>query len=299
MNTKSKSFDIAQTITDLIVKAIEAGAGKWVMPWHKIGGVMSAPVNVAGRAYRGMNLWLLMIAAENAEYTSNVWGTYKMWAAKGAQVKKGEKSTMVLFWKKTEYKVKDEAGEETDKKGMLLRYYNVFNADQVEGFEPEAVPVLDTKQRIENVDKFFRDTGAVINHGGNRAFYAPSRDTIQMPEFGQFKSPEGYYATLGHETVHWTGHATRCDRNLNVNRFGDEAYAFEELIAELGSAFLCAHLGIANDPRPDHAQYIQSWLKSLKGDKRAVFHAASKAQAALDFLTREEETEDEVVAEAA
>ena len=299
MNTKSKSFDIAQTITDLIVKAIEAGAGKWNMPWHKVGGVMSEPVNVLGRAYRGMNLWLLMIAAEHAGYSSNVWGTYKMWAAKGAQVKKGEKSTMVVFWKRNDYKAKDESGEEVEKKGMLLRYYNVFNADQVEGWEPKEVPVLNPGERIENAEKFFAETGAVVNHGGNRAFYAPSKDTIQMPEFAQFKEPEAYYATLGHETVHWTGHETRCDRKLNVNRFGDEAYAFEELIAELGSAFLCAHLGIANEPRPDHAQYIQGWLKALKNDKRAVFHAASKAQAALDFLTKEEETEDETVAEAA
>ena len=299
MNSKSKSFDIAQHVTDMIVKAIEAGAGKWEMPWHKVGGIMSEPVNVLGRAYRGMNLWLLMIAAENAGYTSNVWGTYKMWAAKGAQVKKGEKSTMVVFWKRTDYKAKDEAGEEIDKKGLLLRYYNVFNEQQVEGYEPKEVPVvISAEQRIENADKFFAATGAVVNHGGNRAFYAPSRDTIQLPEFSQFKSPEAYYATLGHETVHWTGHETRCDRKLNVNRFGDEAYAFEELIAELGSAFLCAHLGIVNEPRPDHAQYIQGWLKALKGDKRAVFHAASKAQAALDFLTKEEE-EDETVAEAA
>jgi antirestriction protein ArdC len=110
-----------------------------------------------------------------------------------------------------------------------------------------------------------------------------------MPEFDQFKQAEGYYATMGHESIHWTGHESRNNRLLNTTRFGDEAYAFEELVAELGSAFLCAHLGIANDPRPDHAQYIQGWLKALNGDKRAVFTAASKAQAALDFLTKQEE----------
>lgn len=303
MNTKSKSFDIAQTVTDLIVKAIEAGAGKWEMPWHKVGGVMTYPVNITnGKHYRGMNVWLLMIAAEHAGYASNVWGTYKAWADKGAQVRKGEKSTMVVFWKPTEYKQKDEAGEETDRKGMLLRYYNVFNASQVEGYEPKVAPSLPVNERpvnerIEVAETFFANTGAIVNHGGNRAFYAPSKDTIQMPKFAQFKEPEGYYATLGHETIHWTGHESRNNRLLNINRFGDEAYAVEELIAELGSAFLCAHLGIVNEPRPDHAQYIQSWLKALKGDKKAVFHAASKAQAALDFLTKEDASKE--VAEAA
>ncbi len=290
MNTKSKSFDIAQHITDQIVKAIEAGAGEWKMPWHKVGGAMVAPVNVtSGKPYRGMNTWLLMAAAQELGFSSNVWGTYKAWGAKGAQVKKGEKSTMVIFWKRSDYKVTNEAGEKEDKKGLLLRYYNVFNASQVEGYEPKAVPVLSTEQRIENAEAFFNGLDTVVKHGGNRAFYIPSQDYVQLPEFVQFKTPEGYYATRGHETIHWTGHETRNDRSLNTTRFGNEAYAFEELIAELGSAFLCAHLGITNDPRPDHAQYIQGWLKALKGDKKAVFHAASKAQAALDFLTKQEE----------
>lgn len=290
MNTKSKSFDIAQHITDQIVKAIEAGAGKWQMPWHTVGTAMVEPVNITtGKPYRGMNTCLLFAAAQEAGHTSNVWGTYKAWSAKGAQVKKGEKSTMVIFWKRTEYKQKNEAGEEEDKKGLLLRYYNVFNQCQVEGYEPPEVPVLSTEQRIENAEKFFDGLDIEVKHGGNRAYYIPSKDYIQMPEFKQFKQAEGYYTTLGHETVHWTGHESRLQRLLNTTRFGDEAYAFEELIAELGSAFLCAHLGIANDPRPDHAQYIQGWLKALRGDKRAVFHAASKAQAALDFLTKQEE----------
>jgi|SRR5215203_2096538 len=288
MNSKSK-FDIAQHVTDVIVKAIEAGAGKWQMPWHRVGGMVTEPVNQDGRPYRGMNVWLLWIVAEQAGYTSNVWGTYKGWATKGAQVKKGEKSTMVVFWKRSDYKVKNENGEETDKKGLLLRFYNVFNAEQVEGYEPKEKPVLTPIERIENAEQFFVKTGVTVKHGGNRAYYIPSQDYVQMPEFAQFKTSEGYYATLGHETIHWTGHETRLDRLLNTTRFGDEAYAFEELVAELGSAFICAHLGLANEPRPDHAQYIEGWLKALKGDKKAVFTAASKAQAALDFLTKQEE----------
>jgi antirestriction protein ArdC len=292
------AFDIAQTVTDHIIRSIEAGAGKWVMPWHNVSGGMNVdPINITtGRRYRGMNVWLLMIAAQNAGYDSNVWGTYKAWQAKGATVRKGEKSTMVVFWKQTNYKLKDENGEETDKKGMMLRYYNVFNSAQVDGYTPKEIPVLPIEQRIENAEAFFEALGADIQHGGNRAFYAPSKDKIVLPEFKQFKDAESYYATRGHETVHWTGHESRCAREFG-RRFGDNAYAFEELVAELGSAFLCAHLGLANEPRPDHASYINNWLEVLKGDKKAVFTAASKAQAALDFLTKEEEEEE--VAEAA
>lgn len=290
------SFDIQQVITDKIIKAIEAGAGKWVMPWHNGNGVMVAPVNQDGRDYRGMNSWLLMIAAQDAGYNSNVWGTYKGWLAKGCTVRKGEKSTMVVFWKSTKYTKQNEAGEDVDKKGLLLRYYNVFNSDQVEGYTAKEVPVLTPAERIEQADAFFNKCEAIVNHGGSRAFYAPSRDTIQLPEFKQFKDAESYYSTRGHETVHWTGHETRCKREFG-HRFGDKAYAFEELVAELGAAFLCAHLGLENEPRPDHAQYIENWLQVLKDDKRAVFTAASKAQAAFDFLTKKEEVE-EVVDEA-
>jgi antirestriction protein ArdC len=290
------SFDIQQVITDKIIKAIEAGAGKWVMPWHNGNGVMVAPVNQDGRDYRGMNSWLLMIAAQDAGYNSNVWGTYKGWLAKGCAVRKGEKSTMVVFWKSTKYTKQNEAGEDVDKKGLLLRYYNVFNSDQVEGYTAKEVPVLTPAERIEQADAFFNKCEAIVNHGGSRAFYAPSRDTIQLPTFEQFKDAESYYSTRGHETVHWTGHETRCKREFG-NRFGDKAYAFEELVAELGAAFLCAHLGLENEPRPDHAQYIENWLQVLKDDKRAVFTAASKAQAAFDFLTKKEEVE-EVVDEA-
>jgi antirestriction protein ArdC len=282
------AFDIAQIVTDKIVKAIEAGTKNWSMPWHNAG---SMPVSIDGRGYRGMNVWLLLIAAEDAGYSSNVWGTYKAWLKKGNPVKKGEKGTMVVFWKVSQYTKQNDAGEDVDKKGMLLRYYTVFNSAQVEGYEPKPVVELSVEERNANAEAFFNNCEAVVNHGGNRAFYAPSRDTIQLPKFEQFKSAESYYAVRGHETVHWTGHESRCAREFG-KRFGDQAYAFEELVAELGSAFLCAHLGLSNEPREDHACYIKNWLDVLKGDKKAVFTAASKAQAALDFLTKEEEVEE-------
>lgn len=287
-------FDIHQVITDKIVNAIESGVkgSEWKMPWHNVNGMGVAPVNVTnGRHYRGMNTWLLMIEAEDKGYSSNVWGTYKAWEAKGCKVQKGSKSTMVTFWKKTKYTIQNEAGEDTDKAGMFLRYYNVFNADQVEGYVAKEVPVLPIAERIDHAEAFFAGLGANVKHGGNRAYYSSHHDFIQLPLFEQFKDRESYYATSGHEHVHWTSHKSRCDRELG-RRFGDQAYAFEELVAELGSAFLCAHLGLSNEPRPDHAQYVANWLTVLKGDKKAVFTAASKAQAALDFLTKKEEAEE-------
>jgi antirestriction protein ArdC len=250
---------------------------------------------------------MLWATAIDAEYNSPYWGTYKQWQEKGAQVRKGEKGTMVIFWKP--YKVDpktttSDSGEVVtdDGRRLLLRYSTVFNADQVDNWTPPTVPVLSEEERVASADEFFKNTGSVVKHGGGRAFFRPSADEIHMPAFKSFHDAVSYYATLGHEHVHWTGHKSRLDRILNTGRFGDEAYAMEELIAELGAAYLCATLGLANEPRPDHAQYLTSWLKVLKEDKRAVFHAASKAQAAVEFLNTlqpgakpEEEGEEEVL----
>jgi antirestriction protein ArdC len=143
-------------------------------------------------------------------------------------------------------------------------------------------------ERIEQAEAFFKGNGATVRHGGNQAYYSPVSDHIQMPPFQAFRDGVSYYATLAHEHTHWTAKAGRCDRELG-KRFGDNAYAAEELIAELGAAFTCAHLGLSTEPREDHAQYIQSWLRVLKADKRAIFTAASKAQQACDWLTQRAE----------
>jgi antirestriction protein ArdC len=164
----------------------------------------------------------------------------------------------------------------------------VFNAAQVTGFEPNAIATkgdLSELQRINAAERFFGNTGSIVRHGGNRAFYSPGGDFIQMPEFRQFIAADPYYSTLAHEHVHWSGAPQRCAREFG-KRFGDNAYAFEELVAELGAAFLCAELGLSNEPRQDHAAYLAGWLRVLQGDKRAIFTAASKAQAAADFLDR-------------
>jgi len=166
---------------------------------------------------------------------------------------------------------------------VFARGYSVFNAAQVDGYEAPALPVLPEPERIGHAEAFFAALGADIRHGGNRASYLPGLDQIRMPPFPAFHDAVAYYATLAHEATHMTGHASRCARDLR-GRFGEEAYAAEELVAELGAAFLCADLALAPEPRPDHAAYVASWLKVLRDDKRAIFTAAAKAQAAADWM---------------
>jgi antirestriction protein ArdC len=294
-------MDVYQTVTDRIVSMIERGAGEWRMPWHAAptgepGAPVAMPRNVTGRTYRGVNVPLLWAAAEAFGYGSPVWATYKQWQERGAQVRRGEKSTLVVFWKRIEVQAEadgDDGDGDTETR-LIARGYAVFNAAQVDGNDPPPPAGGAAKrpepQRIEAVEAFFRNVGAVVRHVGSRAFYTLAGDYIQMPELRQFLAADRYYSTLAHEHVHWTGAAHRCAREFG-NRFGDEAYAFEELIAELGAAFLCADLGLSNEPRPDHAAYIASWLRVLKGDKRAIFTAASKAQAAADYLAGFQTTE--------
>ncbi len=164
----------------------------------------------------------------------------------------------------------------------------MFNAEQIDGlpadFYAKPTQPLPLTERVEGAEAFIRRTGADIRHGGNMAFYAPGPDRIQLPPFEAFRSVEAYYATALHELTHWTRHESRLDRDFGRKRFGDEGYAREELVAELGAAFLCADLGIEGEAREDHAAYLASWLKVLKEDKRAIFQAAAHAQRAADFL---------------
>ena len=293
---KPPLLDIYQRVTDQIIEAIEAGAEKWEMPWHTTGGAdIMRPINATThKAYRGVNVLALWIAAQHNGYAANEWATYKQWQEKGAQVRKGERSQFVVFWKITDQGDETQDGGEdssADNDGqsrrVFARGYPVFNTAQVDGYtpppQPEPLPPLPTNPRNDAAEAFFAATGAQIQHGGNRAFYRPSTDQIQMPPFEAFPDVTDYYSVLGHETVHWTSAKHRLDRDLS-GRFGSEAYAAEELIAELGAAFLCADLGLTNTPRPDHASYVASWLKVLKGDNRAIFTAAARAQKAADFL---------------
>lgn len=284
-----RSTELFERITRQIADAIAAGAGTYDMPWRRWGEGTAHPINaISGRAYRGINVILLWAAAEEAGYSSGRWATYKQWAETGAQVRKGERSTSILFWKSAandDGRSNDSDDHASDgRPRFIARVYCVFNEAQVEGAALVAPrPATSADERIAAAETFMANTGANIAHGGDRAYYRPSTDQICLPYFEQFAAPAAYYAVLAHETVHWTGAKKRLDRDLQ-NRFGTEAYAMEELVAELGSAFLAARLGIAVEPRPDHAAYIGTWLKVLHDDPRAILTASGKAQQAVDYL---------------
>ena len=298
---ESNRSDIYERVTTQILQAVERGAGSCQMPWHRTGGDTFTPINAQSKKpYRGVNVVSLWVAAEYYGYTSGIWGTYKQWSDLGAQVRKGEKSSPVVFWKFSESESDEtgEEGEETDSKSpkrIMARGYCVFNVAQVDGYQPPKVTELSAAERIDQAEEFFAALGAEIRNGGDRAFFSPTTDRIQMPLFEVFKDPAAYYAVLAHEATHWTGAKDRLNRQLG-DRFHDEAYAAEELVAELGAAFICAELGLANEPRPDHAAYVASWIKVLKIDKRAIFTAASRAQEAVDWMRKRQVTEDRAAA---
>jgi len=272
--------NIAQTITDSIIKQLESGVAPWVKPWHSHG--VDAPYNpVSKRYYNGINfIQLSMMPA-----STHNWVTYKQAQSVGAQVRKGSKGVQVIYFSPLE--VTDKVSNEV-KKIPMLKTYTVFNADQVDGLELPA-PAERTEIEVnESCEAFIKAQRARIEFGGSRAFYVPSLDYIQLPELDQFKSTPDYYATALHELSHWTGHESRLNRDFK-NRFGSEAYAFEELVAELGSAMLCAHLKI--DGQLQHASYIDSWLKVLKDDPKNILKASALAQKILTFTTKEEAVE--------
>ena len=281
--------DVYANVTAQIINAIEQGVGTWRMPWHTSGRFAFSPINVTSKKpYMGINTVCLWAAAQSKGYASGEWGTYQQWQNHGAQVRKGERATTVVFWKFANQvrESQDDADQPANGSRLLFtRGYSVFNAAQVDGYTPKAATDLPIPDRIEQADAFFSGIGADLRHGGNQAFYSLVSDHIQMPPFAAFRDELAYYSTLAHEHTHWTAKVGRCDRELG-KRFSDSAYAAEELIAELGAAFTCAHLGLSTEPREDHAQYIQSWLRVLKADKRAIFTAASKAQQAADWLAQ-------------
>ena len=284
--------DIYEITTRKIIAAIEDGAGKYQMPWnpHQCGGSdLTMPYNsIGGYAYRGINVVSLWIGQEAEKFPTAEWATYRQWLSVGAQVRKGEKSTTTVFFKPVDADEgqgtqTEDADNDTPRLRFIARAGHVFNAAQVDGYAPKPIPEILDAERHATADLLIRDSGASIVHGGPKACYVPSRDQIHLPPPGSFRDVEAYYCVAFHELTHWTGHKSRCDRD-HRNRFGSEAYAMEELIAELGSAFLCARLGITPEPRQDHAQYIESWLKALRNDKRAIFMAASRASQATEFL---------------
>lgn len=292
-NTDQPRRDLHAEITNQLIAAIEADPGKPSLPWRRQGGALHIPVNaLTGNAYRGINIVSLWVAAASRGYATPLWGTYRQWAEKGAQVRRGEKSALVVFYK--EYEATPDPDDANDNgTRRVARASHVFNADQVEGFQLPTIPVsLGPIERLARADAFVSATGATIRHGGESAFFAPATDHIQMPDEGLFTGTqtmtrtEGYYSTLVHELVHWSGAKRRLDRDMG-KRFGDNTYAAEELVAEIGAAFLCAELGITQDLRPDHAQYLANWLTLFKADDRAIFAAAARASEAAAYLSPE------------
>ncbi|WP_316213891.1 MULTISPECIES: ArdC family protein [unclassified Bradyrhizobium] len=283
--------DVYQKITDQIVRELEKGVRPWHQPWNveHAAGRITRPLRGNGISYQGINVLMLWSAAIEKGYTAPIWMTFKQAKELGAHVRKGEEGSLVVYADKIIRSETDaETGEEAERAIPFMKGYTVFNVEQIEGLPAHyyAQPPERTEpvQRIARADAFFVSTGANLVHGGSRACYVPSIDNIHMPCMDFFRDAESYYATLAHECTHWTWHETRLNRDFGRKRFGDEGYAMEELVAELGAAFLSADLGLTPEVREDHAAYIGSWIKVLKNDKRAIFTAASYAQRAADFL---------------
>jgi antirestriction protein ArdC len=261
-----------------------------VLPWRRSGGPLWIPFNaLTQKAYNGVNVIALWVEAEARQFSHPIWATYKQWAELGAQVRKGEKAALVVFYKQYETEP-DPDREDDDGKRRVAKASWVFNCAQVDGYTPPGEPErLGPIERIETVDRFLANTGARVEHGGESAFYRRSTDTIHMPDEGLFidtatmTRSEGYYAVLAHEQIHWAGAEHRLNREFG-KRFGDNQYAAEELVAEIGSAFLAAELQFTQDTRPDHAHYLAHWMRLLKDDPKAIFTAAAKASQAVNYL---------------
>jgi antirestriction protein ArdC len=283
--------DLYQSVTDHIVRELEQGVLPWHRPWDAdtLGARVVRPLRHNGVPYNGVNVLMLWAAAIERGYAAPVWMTFRQALELGAHVRKGETGSLVVYANTLTRSEGDEAtGEESTRAIHYLKSYTVFNVAQIEGlplhYLAQPAPRAEPLPRIERADRFFAATGAEIRHGGDRAYYAAGSDHVQMPPFECFRDAESHAATLAHELTHWTKHRTRLDRDFGRKRWGDQGYAMEELVAELGSAFLCADLDLTPEHRADHAAYLGHWLTVLKRDNRAIFAAAAHAQRAADFL---------------
>jgi antirestriction protein ArdC len=281
--------DVYQRVTARIIADLEKGVRPWVQPWKGPDGGFIRPQRYNGLPYSGVNVLMLWSVALERGYISSTWMTFKQSQEFGAHVRKGEKGSLVVYANRIIKSEKTDAGEEVEREIPFLKGYKVFNVEQIEGLPPSyydsPLPrYVYPAHRLEHAEKFFAGTGANIRDGGGRAYYRQDSDSVHMPPMEAFPEWEEYYSTLAHEVTHWTKHPNRLAREFGKKSWGDEGYAIEELVAELGAAFLCADLEITADVRDDHAAYISSWIKVLNGDKRAIFSAAAHAQRAADYL---------------
>ncbi|MCW5702197.1 MAG: DUF1738 domain-containing protein [Bradyrhizobium sp.] len=285
--------DVYARITDRIVADLERGVRPWVRPWStaNAAGRITRPLRHNGMPYQGINVVLLWSEAVARGFASSTWMTFKQSLELGGHIRKGESGTIVVYANKITKTETDDNGDDVERTVPFLRAYTVFCVDQIDGlpeqyYKSAAAPTTPPAQRIAHADAFFANTAATIRHGGDKAYFAPSLDLIQMPPFESFRDAESYTATLAHECVHWTAPAHRVNRDLSRYAKDRSERAREELVAELGACFLSADLGIVPElePRADHASYLASWLEVLSNDKRFIFSAAAHAQRAVTYL---------------
>ncbi len=292
MSATENRADVYTRITEKIIAALEHGVRPWAQPWtaDHLSGRITRPRRATGEHYRGINVIMLWLQSCECGYTSPTWMTYRQALAYGAHVRTGEKGSLVVYANKITRTEQNERGEDIELEIPFLKGYTVFNCAQIEGLPdhfyaaPESSTPANTIERITRAEHFLQAAGARVIHGGTQASYNVTTDVIRMPPIEVFRDAASYYAVHAHELVHWTRHRKRLDRSFGRERWGDEGYAREELVAEIGAAFLAADLGLTPALREDHASYIASWIKVLKDDKRAVFQAAAHAQRAADYL---------------
>ncbi len=286
----SEKQDVYTRITDRIVADLEKGVRTWLKPWSagNTGGRIVRPLRHNGVPYSGINVLMLWAEAVTKDFASPTWMTFKQAVELNAHVRKGEKGSLVVYANAITRTEENESGELEERSIPFMKGYTVFNVEQIDGLPEQyyVKPEITTTpvERIAHAEAFFAATKADIRYRSNQAFYSVTDDYIQLPVIEAFRDAESFYATLAHETAHWTRHPSRLDRSFGRKQWGDEGYAREELVAELSSAFLCADLGLTPEVREDHAAYIADWLTVLKNDKRAIFSAAAHAQKAADYL---------------
>ncbi|GHU86733.1 antirestriction protein [Clostridia bacterium] len=284
--------DVYARITERIVADLEKGVRPWVQPWNagNATGRITRPLRHNGEPYTGMNVLLLWSEGLARGFTSPIWMTFRQSIELGGHVRKGESGSTVIYASRFTKTETDEHGGEVERDIPFLKTYNVFNVEQIEGlpagYYAAPAPSAEPGERIEHADRFFDNTGAVVRYGGDKAFYSPVTDHVQLPRPEFFKDMASFVAVRAHETLHWTSAPDRLNRDLSRYHKDRRERAFEEMLVEIGSALVCADLGIVPElePRPDHAAYLASWVKVLSNDRRAIFSAAAHAQRAVAYL---------------